>query len=65
MDRWGEEKNRRKERKEGKRQETGRRVSDGLRGADGQREGGEEDQFCQIWVHTPGALQLDRPTERA
>lgn len=25
---------------------------------------GNGDQFCQIWVHTPGAPQLDRPAER-
>lgn len=39
-------------------------MSDRLEGADRQREGGKEDQFCQIWVHTPGAPQLDRPAER-
>lgn len=38
----------------------------GPKGADGQEAwgGGNGDQFCQNWVHTPGATELGWPREK-
>lgn len=60
----------RKDRKEGRKQdilaECGGWVSGqspgSRRTAGGRR--GNRDQFCQNWVHTPGATELGWPTER-